>query len=249
MTYPKLLASVSAALALTTAVFGANAQSFTEGFDNGGPGFTTGWVTANNSAPAGSDWLVGTSVTDGDGAVAIAPQAGFSFAIVNYLSLNSGTGTISNWLISPLISNIRNGDSFSFFTTTVAASGFPDRLEFRLSTAGASANVGSTPDSVGSFSTLLLSINPALDAGGYPEDWTRFTATVSGLATPMTGRVGFRYFVSDGGPDGDNSNVIGLDTFSYVAAAVPEPASWALMLAGAAGLAGLQRLRLRRKQA
>ena len=84
---------------------------------------------------------------------------------------------------------------------------------------------------VGDFTTTLSSVNPALTVSGYPEDWTLVTATVSGLAAPIDGRVAFRYFVTDGGPTGINSSIIGVDTFSYVAA-VPEPATWALMLVG-----------------
>lgn len=220
----------------------AHAQSFTEGFDNGAS-FGAGWITTNNSMGAGNDWVVGTVITFDNGEIAVRPHAGFSFAIVNFSSLESGRGTISNWLLSPLIANIQNGDTFSFFTTTVADSGYADRLELRLSTAGAGTDVGSTADSVGTFSSLLLSINPDLSVPGYPEEWTRFTATVGGLAAPVDGRVGLRYFVEDGGPAGENSDVIGVDSFSYVASAVPEPATWALMLMGAAGLAGLQRRR------
>ena len=40
---------------------------------------------------------------------------------------------------------------------------FADRLELRLSTNGASTNVGTTTTSVGDFTTLLLTVNPLLD--------------------------------------------------------------------------------------
>ena len=38
--------------------------------------------------------------------------------------------------------------------------------------------------------------------------------TVEGLAETTSGRVGFRYFVTEAGPDGTNSNYIGIDTVS-----------------------------------
>jgi hypothetical protein len=83
----------------------------------------------------------------------------------------------------------------------------------RLSTNGSSTNVGSTSGDVGDFTTVLVSVNEDLDNGGYPEDWTEFTANIN--AASGTGRIAFRYFVSNGGSGGTNSNVIGIDEFSY----------------------------------
>jgi MYXO-CTERM domain-containing protein len=101
--------------------------------------------------------------------------------------------------------------------------------------------VGATTTSVGDFTITLASVNPTLAVGGYPEDWTQITGTVSGLAAPVDGRVALRYFVTSGGPTGANSNIIAVDSFVY--APVPEPASWAMALAGLAGLAGWRRMR------
>jgi len=58
-------------------------------------------------------------------------------------------------------------------------------------------------------------VNPTLAVGGYPEVWTQIQGTLSGVAVPSTGCFAFRYFVTDGGPDGSNSNYIGVDTFVY----------------------------------
>ena len=82
---------------------------------------------------------------------------------------------------------------------------FADRLEVRMSTSGASTNVGATNTSVGDFTNLLLTVNPTLittGAGSYPNTWTQFTATVSGVTGTVTGRFAFRYFVTSGGPGG-----------------------------------------------
>ena len=49
---------------------------------------------------------------------------------------------------------------------------YPDRLQVRASTAGESTNVGTTSQSVGDFTTLLLDINENYQQGGYPEAWT-----------------------------------------------------------------------------
>ena len=84
-----------------------------------------------------------------------------------------------------------------------------------MSTNGTSSNVGSTATNVGDFTTLLLDINPTYTTTGYPNVWTNFVVTVSGLGGPITGRLAFRYFVENGGPSGANSDYIGIDTVQY----------------------------------
>jgi hypothetical protein len=84
-----------------------------------------------------------------------------------------------------------------------------------MSLNGASTDVGTTETSVGDFTTLLLDINPTYTLTGYPSDWTQFTLTLSGIGVPTTGRLAFRYFVENGGPDGVNSSYIGIDTVQF----------------------------------
>ena len=203
--------------AISLAIFGlwfvigvnnAKAQAFSEGF---AVVPVPGWTTQNNSVPIGSTpgWFQGNT--------AVFPaQAG---ATNSYIGANfnntTGTNTISNWLITPQ-RTFNNGDVIKFWTRTPTANPFPDRLQVRRSSAGASTNVGTGPTGTGDFTTLLLDINPTYQTGGvYPEVWTEFTITLSGLAGPTSGRIAFRYFVEGGGPLGDNSNFIGIDTFSY----------------------------------
>src|SRR5690606_11400026 len=144
-------------------------------------------------------------------------------------------GTISNWLISPAVT-LRNGDTLTFWTRSIG-SAFPDRLEVRMSTAGTSIDVGDSATRVGDFTTLLPSINPNLEVGGYPDEWTRFEVTVEGLDAPTTGRIAFRYFVTDSGFFGSNGDYIGIDTVEYVSAHAcdsPSDISW-LSVSPAAG--------------
>jgi hypothetical protein len=89
-----------------------------------------------------------------------------------------------------------------------------------LSANGTSTNVGSG-SAVGDFSTLLLSINPALVQNIYPTSWTLYTVTVSGLSAPVSGRFAFRYFVTDGGNSGTNSDFIGIDQVRYTPVITP----------------------------
>jgi hypothetical protein len=206
----------------------AHAQSFFQGFND--TSLPAGWTTINRSTAPGNPWTTTTAIVDADGDPTVTPHEGARFAVVNFTSQASGTGTISNWLITPTLS-LNNGDTFSFFTQTTPGSPFPDRLELRVSFAGSSTNVGTTPTSVGDFSTLLLSVNPSLTTGGYPESWTQFTATITGLSGPTDGRFALRYFVTSGGPTGANSNIIGVDSVQYNA--VPEPTTYALFAGGA----------------
>ncbi|MBL8182572.1 MAG: choice-of-anchor J domain-containing protein, partial [Blastocatellia bacterium] len=190
----------------------AKAQSFTQDFTTVP---AAGWTTQNNSVPVGSTgWFQGNTAT-------FPGQTG------GYIGANfnntTGTNTISNWLISPNATGIQNGHTLKYWTRTVAANPFPDRLQVRMSLAGASTNVGTGNAAVGDFTTLLRDINPLYETGGaYPEVWTEFTDTIAGVASPTSGRFAFRYFVEMGGPTGDNSNYIGLDTVSYTASA-PAP--------------------------
>lgn len=239
-------AAVIGSVALTAGIAQAG-TSFSEGFE-GASLSASGWTTVNRSTTPNSAgvWRLGTAIVDSANNPVVLPYDGSQFAVVSWNSSNStsSSAVLSNWMLSPLITGLDNGDTFSFWTTTTPASAYPDRLEVRLSTAGSSTNVGTTTTSVGDFTTVLLTINSALSVGGYPEDWTQYTVTLSGLAAPVDGRIAFRYFVTSGGPNGANSNIIGVDNFSYTAAAaVPEPASWALMLGGAMGLLAWQRRR------
>jgi subtilisin-like proprotein convertase family protein len=175
-----------------------------------------GWTIVNNSAPGGTTtWFQGNTANWN----AYNGPAN-SYIMANYQNTNpNASGTISNWLISPVV-NVKNGDQVSFWTRTAAGSIWPDRLEARLSTAGASTNVGTTTTSVGDFTTVLVTVNQNLTVGGYPESWTQFTGTVSGVTGTVAGRVALRYFVTDGGV-GNNSNIIGVDQFEVTSSPPP----------------------------
>ena len=213
---------------------GASAAQLTEGFDNITTLPGSGWAIVNNSVAAGStSWFQGTP--------ALTAQSGAanSYIAANFNAAAFG-GNISLWLITPLLT-LDNGVTISFYTASTQ--GAPDNLEVRYSTNGASANVGANATSVGDFTNLLLAINPSLTGAGYPSSFTGETATISGLAAPVTGRFAFRYDVPDTSTNGD---FIGLDTVSVssAASATPEPATLSL---GLLGLAFLLPLAARRK--
>ncbi|WP_294678828.1 choice-of-anchor J domain-containing protein [uncultured Fluviicola sp.] len=197
-----------------------SAQAYTESFDDITLLTGNGWLIQNNSTPVGSiSWFQGTATnaTPTPGPFDSYTGAANSYIGVNFNSTGS-TGTISNWLITPN-RTLKNGDVFTFYTRkpTIGAgqTDYPDRLEVRLSTNGASTNVGSGATATGDFTTLLLSVNPTLVAGVYPQVWTQYTITISGLPAPTSGRIAFRYFVTGAGSLGSNSDYIGIDQVVY----------------------------------
>ncbi|MSV29982.1 MAG: PEP-CTERM sorting domain-containing protein [Bryobacterales bacterium] len=197
-----------------------------------------GWALINRSSPAGTTgWFQGDS-----GIFPSQAGAGKSYIAANFNNAAFG-GNISNWLLTPEVT-LTNGDSISFYTRTEKPAFLADRLELRYSTAGASTNVGLTAASIGDFGNLLLTVNPSLSPSGYPDDWTLFSATLSGLGGPATGRYAFRYLVPD---TSVNADFIGIDTLSVGPSGVPEPASAGLLVLGIGALA-LARSRSRSKQ-
>ena len=171
-----------------------------------------GWTLTNQSVPVGSTgWFQGS-------ATVFPAQAGAPTAYIgaNYNN-TTGANTISNWLITPQLL-VQDGDVLKFWTRTVTGATFADRLQVR-SSVGTTFTAPSGPTGLGSFSNLHLDINPNLQSGtgSYPDAWTEYTITVAGVsATPVAVNFAFRYFVPDGGPAGNNSNFIGIDTFSLV---------------------------------
>lgn len=211
--------------ALVVAASPVLAQSFTEEFDDITTLSGAGWVVDNNSTGVGStSWgpiALGESAARGSSADfqgndTVFPA--FSGATTSYIGDNynatTGTSDISDWLMTPAVM-IHDGQMISFYTRTVDASAYPDRLELRMSLNGTSSNCGTLPAEVGDFTTVLVAVNPTLTTGGYPEVWTQFSATITGVPVATQGRFAFRYYVTNGGPSGTNSNYIGLDLVDF----------------------------------
>ncbi|NGF77183.1 T9SS type A sorting domain-containing protein [Fluviicola sp. SGL-29] len=196
--------------------FTGNSQAFTENFDNITTLTGSGWFQQNNSSPVGTNpvWFQGNPPSTGGPFIAYN-GADNAYIACNFNSTAGGSGTISNWLVTPN-RTFRNGDVITFYTRKYdIGQDYPDRMEVRLSANGASTNVGTGATAVGDFTTLLTSINPSLIVGGYPRQWTLYTITISGLPAPTSGRIAFRYFVTGAGPTGTNSDYIGLDNVVY----------------------------------
>ncbi len=182
------------------------ANLLSEGFDDiltlPGAGFS--FVNVSD-APGLTDWFQGND--------AVFPaQSGGPTSYIGANFNNTGGSVINNFMITPVL-NLENGDEITFWSRSVTGSTFPDRLEVRIDPTGANTDP-TGPADVGSYTELLLEINPTLTVGGYPQVWTEFTATVTGLAGAVNTRVAFRYWVTNAGPAGANSDYIGIDTLS-----------------------------------
>jgi hypothetical protein len=175
---------------------------------------TNGWTIQNLSTNTSTNnWFQGNP----------AVFTAFSGANNDYIGSNfqastgaSASDTLSVWLITPTL-NLQNGFVLEYATRTVTnPAAFADRMQVRMSTAGAASVTGSESGSLGSFTTILQDINPNLTLTGYPGTWTVYSHTLSGLASPTVGRFAFRYYVNDLAA---NSNYIGLDAVKYSAPA------------------------------
>ena len=145
-----------------------------------------------------------------------APQA---YIAANFNNAAAG-GTLANWLISPTFST-QDAGFVSFHARADILPEFMDQLAWGFSKGGTS------------FADFTLGAPHTI--GGA---WTQFQINFAAQGAGSTGRFAIVYT----GP-GDLAKYVGVDTF---AVAVPEPETWALMLAGLAGLGVLKRRRATR---
>ena len=186
-------------------------QLLTESFNDVTTLQGAGWALINTSTnPSITGWFQGK------------PSAFHAYAgtpkqyIVSEFDNSSGTNTISNWLITPVIS-VDNGYTLMFYTRNSPSNALPDRLQVRLSDAGSSSINPTNDTDVGSYTNLLLEINSTQSPGSYPAGWTQQTVNISGLLGLTDVRIAFRYYVSDVGPNGGNLNYMGIDEVSVAA--------------------------------
>ncbi len=212
----------------------AQAGALVENFDDISTLTSSGWAMVNNSSPLGTTgWFQGN-------AAVFSAQAGAadSYVAANWLNADLLGGNVSNWLIMPVMT-VSNGAQLTFYTRTEVEALPGDNLEVRLSTNGSSTNVGSTDTSVGDFTTVLVAVPVS---GTYPDGWTQYTVTLSGLSGPTDVRIAFRYWITDTTVNGD---YIGIDTLQLTDG-IPEPSTLGFGLCGVAALL-LRRLRAARR--
>lgn len=198
-----------------------NPVAVNEGFEQinvyGGGVFANGWIRQNSSDKPDSYWWPCVPVRE-FGAWDAADGPDGSCVLSTYATTQTNGGTINNWIVTPQV-NFGPGSTLSFITRTKPGSGYPDRLQVRACNSGPCSNVGSGPEDVGDFTTLLLDINPAEAPGIFPEEWTRYTlGFAEGVPTSGSGRIAFRHYVHDAGDGGTRGNLVGLDRVVVTAA-------------------------------
>jgi hypothetical protein len=213
-----------AILTALLAALPASAQAINESFDDLQALLANDWFTFNNSSP--NNPAVPGFVQCELGSP-IPPHMGSARSCV-FADKSGAIGsqrTLSTWLVGPT-RTFSNGEQISFYTRHVSNFVYRNRMQLRLSTSGSSNDVGSSATDVGVFTTLLLDINPTYTANGnpgaYPDTWTQYTVTISGLPAPTSGRFAFRFFVEDGFNLGSPSD-IAIDSLGYPTAYVPTP--------------------------
>lgn len=205
------LICIAAASVVPTVAFG----QFPQGFEAPAAGLPAGW-TSVNASPGGPganpDWQIRTD----NGGATFPQHSGIGYAFANF-NASTGTNPISLYLMSPVVT-LENGAVIKFWTRAPAGSTFPDRMILTYSLNGASSAVtdfGNHPTNVDFHK--LLDINPTLAQGVYPGAWTQFTVTISGIAVPTQGRFAFWYYVqTSAGPQGTNSDYIGVDDVEFI---------------------------------
>ncbi len=222
-------------------------SSFVEEFDTVGNLTSKGWAFRNNTNPVGSTgWRQGRyEEANQVKFTSVGPYLGFpaysahntpndfvSCDISCLGDVSGNGGNISAWLISPSL-EMKNGDTISFYSRATDDALYydpaTDRMQVWANFTDGTADVGTTDASTGSFTTLLLDINPNRVynyQGGFPSKWTKYTIEISGIpgsGSVTNGRFAFRYYNVDAGLQGGsgsngnyyNPTVVGIDQLSF----------------------------------
>lgn len=213
----KITLSVFAVVASCASMF--SQVELQENFTSPFSPLAAGWGTVNLSTTIGGipGWFQGVGTNFG------SYNGGANDYYASHYNNGGGLTDISSWLFTPTVT-IENGAVLQFATRCSNVD--PDRLQVRFSTAGASTTIPLGATSVGTYTNLMLDINPlyslattsAITSGsvnGYPDVWTVYTLQVSGVPAATVGRFAFRYFVENSGPQGVNGSYIGIDAVRY----------------------------------
>jgi len=181
-------------------------------------------TTANVSA-----WTVATTVGGVDGAFDSFPKSGFvsPVAVTNPVRTSEGTGWIAN-TDSGSNGNFLENRTFFVFRQAFDLSGFnasTANLKFRWAADDSGEGFGSR----GVWTPKFRLNGGGLVAGSWPTAWTYDLGNVTTLSSGFVSGVNTLEFFVEGNGVTDG---FALETVSFTAAPVPEPETYALLLAG-----------------
>ncbi len=191
--------------------------SFTEEFDSIFSAQARGWVMTDKSYAQGTSaaaaWTQGYSGVDKSGNWFGFNAYSYHHDPTEYAYSQAGSPSshadYSSWMISPVLS-VKNGDKISFYTRGDTTGTNYNRMQVRLGFTSGS-DVGGTASSVGSFTNVIMDINSAQSAGGYPQVWTKYEYTFTGISGKADVRVAFRHYMSNMA----FTKGIGIDQFKF----------------------------------
>jgi hypothetical protein len=243
------LALAAVSMAVSAPANAAGLTTLTEGFGAVSGLASSGWAFQNNSNPAPLTTTPTSNWAQGVAGNPVNAQAGPNASYIFVGSDSSAgdadgaAGQVSNWLLTPEL-DLSQGGVFAIYTRTFLGNPANERVDVRLSTNGSSTSVGTSPTSVGDFTTLVQTIGSLSTSFAYPgglssnNGYQLFTFNVA--PTAGSGRIGFNYVGNDGGQNGTTSQFVAFDSAVYT---VPEPSAalGTLMLGGFAFAGGLRK--------
>jgi len=206
----------AACIACLTTLSGPSwAGTFEEGFEDILALDDGGWIFDNRSDFVGdASW--------GQGFPGLFPaQAGPDNSYILGAVGQTGGNVLCDWLILPDVGFV---EQLNFFTRTESNAFSSDRLVVVHSPSGGINTGPCVVDDVtrgtedfGDF-TVIGAVNPNLQAGGYPEQWTEINVPVN-----ADGRLALVYFVEDVGQPPFNGQLIAIDSLNVGPAGPPGP--------------------------
>ncbi len=230
--------TVMALIILLSSPF-VRAGGFSEGFENINQLPGNGWVFENRSDLIGDAFW-----SQGFDQFFPAHEGPVNSYLLGGVG-QTGGNVLCDWVMLPDLGFV---EQFSFYTRTETNSVAADRLLLVYSEENNPQTgpcVFTDPTRSGGYNLgdydLVLAVNPTLQPGGYPDQWTPFNASVNG-----SGQLAFVYFVESVSQSPFNGNMIAIDSIN-VGPAGPQGTPTAvpgLSLTGMLVLSGLMILLL-----